>query len=65
MQDAICRRADITVDITGPTTPCDALSFGMGFDAKPARFGNVFVTEGDQSVCPPKTDPANVVCDEL
>jgi hypothetical protein len=36
-----CAIADIAFDSSSPTAPCDAISFGIGFDAIQARLGDV------------------------
>ncbi len=64
LKQAVCDAQDITSQISGPTAPCDAVSFGMGFNAEPAQLGFVYVpAPSNDPVCPPNTDPANDTCD--
>jgi hypothetical protein len=63
IRDAVCGKRDITAQISGPTAPCDAVSFGMAFDAEPAQLGIIYL--GDEGVgggCPEETDPKNDSC---
>ena len=65
IRDAVCAKRDITAGLGGPTAPCDAVSFGMDFEAEPAQLGIIY-DPGDGSVgsCPPGTDPAEDTCPE-
>jgi len=64
LKQAVCDAQDITSQISGPTAPCNAVSFGMAFSAEPAQLGFVYVPEpGNDTMCPPATDPANDTCD--
>lgn len=59
-KDLVCSHSDVGGG--GTSAPCDALSFGMAFEAHPARIG--IVVAGDQAPdgCPPEVDPANDMC---
>lgn len=64
IRDAICGKRDITAQISGPTATCDAVSFGMAFQAEPAQLGVIYLTDdGGTSSCPPGTDPKEDTCD--
>jgi hypothetical protein len=58
----MCGLRDITTRPPGPTSPCDAVSIGIGFDAYPARLGGVIdftpITDG----CPSGLSPAEDSC---
>lgn len=63
IRDAVCAKRDITAQISGPTAPCDAVSFGMAFEAEPAQLGVIYFPEpGSGGGCPPETDPQNDAC---
>ena len=62
VKNAVCRYPDVASVIGGPTTPCDAISFGMAFEADPAGLGLIYVPTGTPAQCPPATDPANDHC---
>lgn len=64
VKNAVCKFPDIASSLGGPTTPCDAISFGMAFEADPAELGIVYIPAGVPTVCPPETDPANDSCDQ-
>ncbi len=57
LKSALCQYPDITSELTGPTAPCDALSFGVGIEADPAQIGTVMPAIEAQRLCPPETDP--------
>jgi hypothetical protein len=60
----ICRAPDIQVGAIEPNKPCDAISFGIGFDAYPAQLGNVVPVLPPAGGCPPEFDPINDSCDK-
>jgi hypothetical protein len=62
VKNTLCEYPDVASGQVGPTTPCDALSLGMGFEAEPARLGPVWWPPSDLAPCPPATDPANDHC---
>ena len=63
VKNILCNFPDITADVSGAAAPCDALSFGMGFEARPAHLGFILDTlQTAVSPCPPATDPANDTC---
>ncbi len=62
LKPAICGRVDMASKLAGPTTECDSLSFGMGFEAEPAQFGVVFASTATPGACPPETDPVLEGC---
>jgi hypothetical protein len=62
IKSAVCEYPDIAAELAGPTTPCDALSFGMGLEADPAQIGVVLESPTAPSECPPGTDPADDQC---
>jgi hypothetical protein len=62
IRTAVCDHADIASELSGPTTPCDAVSFGIGFRAEPALLGPVWEPPMPMSTCPPGTDPVEDSC---
>ena len=63
IRDAVCGKRDITAQISGPTAPCDAVSFAMAFDAEPAQLGIIYLTDdGVGGDCAPGTDPKDDAC---
>jgi hypothetical protein len=64
IKNAVCEYPDIASTLGGPTTPCDAMSFGLGFQAEPAAFGAVVPQPAASPLCPPATDPQFDNCDD-
>jgi hypothetical protein len=62
IRTAVCDHADIASELSGPTTPCDAVSFGITFRAEPALLGPVWEPPMPMSTCPPGTDPVEDSC---
>ena len=63
VKNILCNFPDITAEVSGAAAPCDALSFGMGFEARAAHLGFVLDSlQGGLSPCPVDTDPANDSC---
>jgi hypothetical protein len=63
LKGLVCADADITVDSMAPkTAPCDALSFGMSFNADPVIFGPIVAAPAPSPGCPMATDPALDSC---
>jgi hypothetical protein len=62
-KQSFCNAADILSTIGTITTPCDALSLGLGFTADPANIGSVKPPPKPIPGCPPKDDPATDHCD--
>jgi hypothetical protein len=62
LREAICAHIDVAAALAGPTTPCDAVSFGMEFEAEPAKFGLVFESLAMPTTCPPDKDPVLKGC---
>jgi hypothetical protein len=63
LRNAVCSYPDIGSMLSGPTTPCDAVSFGLSFRAAPALLGSVLEHVATPSMCPPETDPAADSCE--
>jgi hypothetical protein len=61
-KQAVCDARDLTADVSGPTTPCDAISFAMGFEAEAAQLGWIYQGTGMPGGCPQETDPALDSC---
>jgi hypothetical protein len=61
-RDQLCGAQDITVAPSGPTTPCDAVSAGIAFQAYPAQLGPFYTPAAPSPGCPAATNPANDVC---
>jgi len=59
----ICSYADVASTLGGPTTPCDAISFGMGFEGEDAKLGHILLSAGTTTECQPGTDPGSDTCD--
>ncbi len=57
LKNALCQYPDIASELTGPTAPCDALSFGVAIEAHPAQIGSVLPAFEAQRLCSPETDP--------
>jgi hypothetical protein len=65
LKGIVCNYVDIHAQISAPAAPCDAMSFGMGFEAEPAQLGAVVDTESSTAPsCAPDNDPAGDSCDE-
>ncbi|MBW2458071.1 MAG: hypothetical protein JRI68_26440, partial [Deltaproteobacteria bacterium] len=63
LKTAVCTFPDIHSELLPPTEPCDAISFGMGFEAEPAQLGFIIVAETSNiDPCPGATDPTNDTC---
>ncbi|MDI1478966.1 hypothetical protein [Polyangium sp. y55x31] len=61
-----CRAADVLMaDTTDKDTLCEALSFGMNFEADAAMLGPVMVPPVASAGCPPATDPIADTCSNL
>ncbi len=59
---AVCKGRDIAASLGGPTTPCDAVSIAIGFEAGPAKLGIVAASLPLLVQCPKATDPAFDTC---
>lgn len=62
LKSALCTSRDIHAGVQGPAAPCDALSFGIGFSADPARRGMIVMSMPPTPVCAMGTDPTNDNC---
>jgi hypothetical protein len=62
LKNAVCSVADITAGVSGPSAECDAMSFGVAFEAEQAQLGTVVETPPEQYPCPPETDPRLDTC---
>jgi len=63
LRNAVCNYPDIASALSGPTTPCDAVSFGLSFAAAPALLGSIWEHVTPPSMCAPGTDPAADSCE--
>ena len=61
-KQALCGALDILTNVGGPTKPCDALSWAVGFSADPAEIGPVVAPPAPTPGCDPSLDPANDTC---
>jgi hypothetical protein len=61
-KQAMCAARDIHASIASPATPCDALSFGIGFTADPALRGVISPSADPMPICMPAVDPINDSC---
>jgi hypothetical protein len=64
IKQLVCNALDVSsAGVPLPTEPCDSLSFGMAFTAKPVKppagTANASVPP---NICPPATDPRNDTC---
>lgn len=64
LKDGVCESRDIASTLGGPTTPCDALSLAIAFEAHPAKFGAVVPIESLESGCPDELAPELDDCDK-
>lgn len=63
VKSRVCSARDILTDAILPaSTPCDALSIGIGFEADPAQLGPVVPAAEPTPGCPPESDPVNDFC---
>ena len=62
LKSQICSYSDIYSGVGTPTTPCDSISAGMAFEAKPAKLGPVLPQASEPTNCPPAVDPAGDTC---
>lgn len=60
---AICEAPDILIQPLSAGSPCEAVSFGLAFEADPALLGAVEPEEAPDGGCPPDADPVNDSCD--
>ena len=60
-----CRAVDAMLGAPEKDTPCDALSFGLDFEADAAALGSVMEPPPMPAGCPMETDPTFDVCDNL
>jgi hypothetical protein len=58
----ICQSADILAGQGTPASPCDAMSFGVGFTADPAKLGSVTQPPAPSPGCAAGTDPGADGC---
>jgi hypothetical protein len=62
LKGPVCNAPDILSALRGPTSPCDAVSFAVGFSTEPAKLGVVWIAETMPPICPDETNPANDSC---
>jgi hypothetical protein len=63
VKNAFCTAVDaVAKGGGGPTTPCDALSFGMSFEAWPANLGTPVMSMPLGGGCSSSSDPKNDTC---
>jgi len=63
LKSAACQFPDIAAELSGPTTPCDAMSLGMAIQGYPAVLGSVLPTVHPVSLCTPDVDPQFDTCE--
>ena len=61
-RDIVCNGRDILSGLGGPSTPCDAVSMAIGFEADPALLGPVEVPIPPTTSCAAGTDPIDDAC---
>lgn len=66
VKEIVCNYADIHAGVSGSATPCDAMSFGMAFEAEPAQLGVVVAPDvgGGGPSCAPDLDPDGDDCSD-
>jgi hypothetical protein len=64
MKAMICKHTDIYRSRGTPTTACDSLSLGIGFDAVQAKFGQLTPPTTQTMQCSAEQNPANDSCDK-
>ncbi|MBM4359932.1 MAG: hypothetical protein FJ096_17650 [Deltaproteobacteria bacterium] len=57
IRSAICSAREIAGSLGGPTTPCDAVSFALAYEAEPAKLGAVIEVPMPVSMCTSETNP--------
>jgi len=57
-----CPMVDIASVLSGPTTPCDAISLAIAFETAPALIGAVDLSPMPASLCSAATNPTNDTC---
>jgi hypothetical protein len=63
-KEGICSSLDIASGADSPSFTCDALSWGVSFQAQPARLGDVGPPSPPLPSCAPGIDPANDSCNQ-
>ena len=63
IKSAACLFPDIASELSGPTTPCDALSFAMALEGYPAQIGSVLPEATPSAQCASELDPQFDTCD--
>jgi hypothetical protein len=64
IRSAICSARDIAGSLGGPTTPCDAVSFALAYQAEPAKLGAILEVPLPTSMCTKETNPEFDSCPE-
>jgi hypothetical protein len=62
VKDQICGFVDIYSALGTPTDECDSLSLGIGFEAEPAKLGDLQPGPTPGGGCSPETDPLYDSC---
>ena len=65
LKSGLCALPDILAELGSPTTPCDAISVGLGFEAEEAQLGDVVVPLPVDGGCPDGENPADDSCPVL
>jgi hypothetical protein len=63
-RDAVCETADMFDGVATPTSPCNAISVGIGFAADPAVVGEVVESPEPSEGCEPQFLPSTCKCDD-
>jgi hypothetical protein len=61
-KELVCTAADVPLGVPSKDVPCDAISFGAGFEAHPAALGPIAAPPSPSQGCPEVTNPANDGC---
>jgi hypothetical protein len=62
VKDQICGFVDIYSALASPTDECDSISLGIGFEAEPAKLGDLHPGPTPSDGCSPETDPLYDSC---
>lgn len=62
VKQKLCSVVDIPSGVDGPASPCNAMSFGVGFEADPALLGPVKPGSAPSGGCTAQNDPGTQTC---
>ena len=65
LKSGLCTLPDILAELGSSTTPCNAISVGLGFEAEEARLGEISTPLPTDGGCPDGESPADDTCPTL